>query len=80
MAKFVSTKSVDEYDVTYEQLQAQAMELLVRCGQLTLLEHAQQGNHAGTSANEVLGMATRLIAEQALLIQTAADVGELMHG
>jgi hypothetical protein len=64
--------------VTYEQLQKEAMELLAHCGQLTLLEQSSPQNPAGkTSVNEILGMATRVIAEQALNIQVLADEEEV---
>jgi hypothetical protein len=69
-------KTVNVGDITYEQLQEEAMQFLARCGQLTLLEHIQQGVPAKTSANEILGMATRLIAEQARNIQALADEEE----
>lgn len=63
--------------MTYEQLQREAMTFLAHCGELTLVEYHQQGIPAGkTSANEILGMATRVIAEQALQIQMIADEEE----
>lgn len=63
--------------VTYEQLQTQAMEFLANCGVLTMLEQSSPQNPVGkTSVNEILGMATRVIAEQALNIQALADDAE----
>lgn len=63
--------------MTYEQLQSEGMTFLAHCGELTLIEHHQQGIPAGTtSPNEILGMATRVLAEQAKEIQIMADDGE----
>lgn len=63
--------------VTYQQLQLEARAFLVNCADLTLTEHYEQGLRPGiTSPNEILGMGTRLLAEQALNIQTLADQEE----
>lgn len=60
--------------ITYEQLQREAMEFLAHCGQLTMLEQSSPTNPATkTSVNEILGLATRVAAEQALNIQVLAD-------
>lgn len=67
--------------MTYEQLQREAMEFLAHCGQLTILEQSSPANPAGkTSVNEILGMAVRVISEQALQIQTIADTEEARRG
>lgn len=60
--------------MTYDTLSEHAMELLAEAGQLTMIEQAQHGmKHLAVSANECLGMATRVIAEQAKNIQVLAD-------
>lgn len=65
-------------NVTYEELLEDALRLLAKCGQLTMKEQMMHGmKHAAVSANECLGMATRVIAEAALQIQTFADEEEL---
>lgn len=66
--------------MTYEQLEKEAMTFLAHCGELTLLEQASPANPMGkTSANEILGMATRVCAEQSLRIQMIADNEERNH-
>lgn len=60
--------------VTYEQLADEAMKFLASCGQLTMIEQSEHGmKHPAISVNECLGMATRIITEQALKIQVLAD-------
>lgn len=66
-----------ESDVTYESLVDEALHLLARCGALTMKEQAVHGmKHQAVSGNECLGMATRVVAEAALQIQTFADAEE----
>jgi hypothetical protein len=70
--------NIDASRMTYQELQREAMIFLAHCGELTLIEYQQQGIPAGTtSSNEILGMATRVIAEQAKEIQLMADDGEI---
>ena len=77
MAELVTPESAMASGMTYEQLLDEAMKFLVHCGQFTMIEQAQHGmKHPALSANEVLGMATRVIAEQALKIQAIADASE----
>ena len=62
---------------TYQELLDDALVLLAKCGKLTMIEQDQHGmKHPAVSANECLGMATRVIAEAALQIQTFADAEE----
>lgn len=64
-------------NITYAQLLEEARQLLVHCAVLTLQEHTEQGTPAGaTSVNEIHGMASRVIAEEALKIQVIADAAE----
>ncbi len=77
MAEIVEPESALASGVTYDQLLDEGMKFLVRCGQFTMIEQSQHGaKHVALSANEVLGMATRVIAEQALQIQAVADAEE----
>lgn len=68
----------NQSNVTYEQLIDEALQFLAKCGALTMKEQAQHGmKHQAVSANECLGMGTRVIAEAALQIQVFADQEEL---
>lgn len=63
--------------ITYEELLEEGRQFLAHCGVPTLQEHTEQGMEYGkTSANEILGMGTRVLAEVALQIQTMADEEE----
>lgn len=73
----VTPENALDSGVTYEQLLDEGMKFLAHCGQFTMIEQAQHGaKHPALSANECLGMATRVIAEQALKIQILADEEE----
>lgn len=64
-------------EINYELLLEQAKIFLYLCGAQTMKEQEQHGmKHPAVSANEVLGMATRVIAEQALHIQVLGDEEE----
>lgn len=63
--------------MTYEKLSDEAMIFLAHCGQLTMIEQQQYGmKHSAVSANECLGMATRVITEQSKKLQVLADAEE----
>lgn len=58
----------------YKALKGQARQFLASCGHLTLIEELEGGaGREAISANEMLGMATRIMAEAALEIQAEAD-------
>jgi hypothetical protein len=65
-------------DVTYDKLIDEALLFLSRCGALSMKEKANihHENPPAVSANECLGMATRIVAEAALQIQVFADEEE----
>lgn len=63
--------------MTYDQLSDEGLTFLAHCGQLTMIEQSQHGmKHLAISANECLGMATHIIAEQSKKIQVLADAEE----
>lgn len=63
--------------VTYEELQIEAGKFLAKCGVLTMQEMVEaHETDLLISANEMLGMATRIIAGEALAIQKIADEEE----
>lgn len=74
----VDPKSAGQSGMTYEKLQDEAMIFLAHCGQLTMIEQQQHGmkHQVGVSANECLGMAVRVVAEQSTKIQILADAEE----
>lgn len=61
----------------YNDMQAQAKLFLAHCVAFSIAEHEQNHEEPVTSANEALGLATRLLAEQAGVLQTEADQMEL---
>lgn len=65
-------------NVTYQDLIDDALVLLAKAGVLTMKEQGVHGmKHLAVSANECLGMATRVLAEAALQIQVIADDEEM---
>ena len=60
--------------IRYQDLKEEAMQFLMHCAELTFLEQSSPANPYGrTSVNEILGMATRVVAEVSLEIQAVAD-------
>lgn len=73
----VDPQSASASGMTYAKLQDEAMIFLAHCGQLTMIEQQQHGmKHPAISANECLGMATRVITEMSKQIQVLADAEE----
>jgi hypothetical protein len=62
---------------TYQDLVDDALKLLAKAGHVTMKEQAEMGQpKPAVSANECLGLATRVVAEAALQIQVFADKAE----
>lgn len=59
--------------MNYIDLQEEAKLLLAHCALFSIEEHKQIGEAARTSVNEATGLATRLIADQAKVMQTLSD-------
>lgn len=59
--------------LSYEQLGEEGREFLARCGLLAIMELHEQEEFGSISVNEMLGMATRILAEQAQIVQAKAD-------
>lgn len=61
----------------YKDLQAEGKLFLAHCVAFSIAEHEQNHEEPVTSANEALGLASRVLAEQTGILQAEADQMEL---
>ena len=72
----IDSTDEDRRKVEYDDLGEMAKKLLLNSGYVTMNEREKMGDKGTLSVNEMIGMANRVLIEEALKIQDFADSEE----